>query len=80
VELHYTWRNGDSEMHQRQIAVFVPNTTSQNKALLLTGTSHGAFKDEWNTAFETMVSSVRLNAAMSDAAHGEDASRAAQGF
>ncbi|ATQ76754.1 hypothetical protein CR152_21235 [Massilia violaceinigra] len=63
VELHYTWRNGDSEMHQRQVAVFVRAASEEGtKALLLTGTSHGAFKDEWNTAFETMLGSMRLHA------------------
>ena len=63
VELHYTWRNGDSEMHQRQVAVFVQAASAdRSKALLLTGTSHGAFKDEWNQAFETMLASMRLHA------------------
>ncbi len=63
VELHYTWRNGESEMHQRQVAVFVQAASvDRSKALMLTGTSHGAFKDEWNLAFDAMLGSVRLHA------------------
>ncbi|NHZ62586.1 DUF1795 domain-containing protein [Massilia sp. CCM 8694] len=63
MELHFTWRNGDTEMHQRQVAVFVQSASAdRSKALLLTGTSHGAFKDEWNLAFEAMLGSMRLHA------------------
>jgi len=80
VELHYTWRNGDSEMHQRQIAVFVHAAPAQSKALLLTGTSHGPIKDEWNTAFETMVGSIRLHAPSPDAFLSEGSTRPAQEF
>ncbi|MDM5176221.1 DcrB-related protein [Massilia sp. DJPM01] len=70
VELHYTWRNGDSELHQRQVAVFVQAASAvSSKALLLTGTSHGAFKDEWNTAFETMLGSMHLHAPVPAADH-----------
>ena len=69
MELYYTWRNGDSEMHQRQVAVFVQSgSPERSKALLLTGTSHGAFKDEWNQAFETMLGSMRLHAPLPPAA------------
>ncbi|NHZ91276.1 DUF1795 domain-containing protein [Massilia sp. CCM 8733] len=65
VELHFTWRNGDSDMHQRQVAVFVQSASADRaKALLLTGTSHGPFKDEWNLAFEAMLGSMRLHAPM----------------
>lgn len=63
MELHFTWRNGDTEMHQRQVAVFVQAASAdRSKALLLTGTSHGRFKDEWNLAFDTMLGSMRLHA------------------
>lgn len=63
ASLHFTWLNGETEMHQRQVAVFVQAASADRaKALLLTGTSHGPFKEEWNLAFDAMLGSMRLHA------------------
>ncbi len=69
VQLHYTWRSGESDMHQRQVAVFVRGANAnQSKALILTATSYGVIKDEWHHAFEHMLGSMRLHAPLPPAA------------
>jgi hypothetical protein len=61
LELAYSWRNEAAYMHQRQIITLVqgskPGTT---EALLIAATCLREFSDEWNTAFDAIVDSIKL--------------------
>lgn len=68
LELVYSWRNEAGYMHQRQIITLVAGSKpGTREALLLAATCLSAFTDEWNTAFDAIVDSIKLRRPLAEA-------------
>lgn len=61
IELAYSWRNESNLMHQRQVITLLPGAQAgEQQALMIAATCLQAFSDEWNSAFEAMLDSLKL--------------------
>lgn len=61
IELHYSWRNDGSFLHQRQLITLVPGATPGSRQAMMVGaTCMRAFTDEWNAAFDGMLAGMAL--------------------
>ncbi len=61
IELFYSWRSEGSFLHQRQVMTLVPGPQpGTRQAMMIGATCLRAFSDEWNTAFDDMLGSMKL--------------------
>lgn len=66
MELAYSWRKDGNFMHQRQAVVLVEGAApGSRQAMMITATCLAAFSDEWNAAFEGLLSSITLRKPLS---------------
>jgi len=66
IELAYNWRKESSFMHQRQAVVLVEGgAPGSRQAMMVTATCLAAFSDEWNAAFDIILSSMTLRKPLS---------------
>lgn len=60
MELDYTWRRDGTFMHQRQVAVLLPDDDPSRRALMLTGTAPKTISEAWHARFDAVIDSTRL--------------------
>lgn len=66
IELAYNWRKESSFMHQRQAVLLVEGAQpGTRQAMMITATCLAAFSDEWNAAFDSILSSMTLRKPLS---------------
>ena len=66
MELAYSWRKDSNFMHQRQAVVLVEGAApGSRQAMMITATCLAAFSDEWNAAFDGLLSSITLRKPLS---------------
>lgn len=69
IELAYSWRKEGNFMHQRQAIVFIEGPVpGTRQAMLIAATCLDAFSEEWNAAFDGLLSSMTLRKPLSVAA------------